>query len=693
MHLHFIVDQLYSINSLCLKKVLSVFLPSKLPINKNLTQVFLTIFFTFYISLANSQENTSAINTETISEMPTALTFIDKAENHYQKKNYNAAIDQYIHASKYLSHPDKATKKKLGQIYKKIAQSYKRLKNRQQTVFFYKEALDTFTDIEDKKNMARTLNTLAEAERYLGHYVVALDYSTQGLKLHTELDDPEGRAKALIGAGIISRYINHYEKSLEYFYEAYQYYEKVNNASGIAKTSNQMGLIYTKIKEFDHARFFYQRTINLPKNEIDPDTLAIASREIAVIALNSEDYVTARMMAKRAYNIYQSENNKSKSSLTTRIIANTYRAQQDINNAIIYYRKSLSLATEVGSKIYQIKALIPLGNVLIHSNLDESIRLLKKALTLSIQIDTKPHQLYAYHELREAEKLRGNISASLSYAEKEIHLSNVIQKEREDNKLVLVKAKLHSRQLEIELESLKKATKLDQLTLAKNKSEIEIAEQARKISELELTKNKYASVTLASLLTICLFVSIYISRRFIISKRRNKELNYLATRDPLTNCYNRRVLFDFINQDFSDSRQLGEYCIILADIDHFKAVNDTYGHSAGDTVLREVAKVLQASVDQNDIVARFGGEEFCIVLPKASQSQAIQVAETIRQSIESTNFGDISITCSLGVTSIKFNAKSSTELIDQADLALFKSKSNGRNLVTLWDKTLENNHK
>ena len=226
------------------------------------------------------------------------------------------------------------------------------------------------------------------------------------------------------------------------------------------------------------------------------------------------------------------------------------------------------------------------------------------------------------------------------------------------------------------------------LELVKKNNDIEIAEQTKIISDLELTKNRYASIALASLLAICLVVVVLIYRQFINSKIRNKELGYLAARDPLTNCYNRRVLFDLMNRDFADTDLLGEYCIILADIDHFKSVNDTYGHCAGDDVLRNIANILQSCVRQNDIVARFGGEEFCIVLPRASQDQAMGIAETIRKKIETCHFNNITVTCSFGISSIKFNAKAPTELINQADLALYKSKTNGRNQVTLWDKTL-----
>ena len=642
-------------------------------------------------------------------ELYIAKTLVTKGDGYYQQENYSDAIVQYSNATSHLSNDNKTIQKQLAQTYKRIAQSYKRLKDKKQTASFYKKTLDIFIELEDKKAIAHTLHNLSTAERNLGNYVIALDYSMRALEIHEQIEDPEGRAKALLGTGIIYRHIGRYEKSLNYVHEAHLYYKAVNNISAMLNTSNQMGFVYTRLKKFQQARSFYQLTIDLPEEKVAPKDLATALREMAVIDLSSGNYASAMTMAKKSHNIYKELNEKSKCSITARIIGNIYYAQDNEaqdkaalngrtqnnlshNNhtrAIAYYEESLALATEVDHKTYQAKALTYLGRVLLTSNIDKAVELLKKSLKLSTEIDSKSQSLDAYNLLRRAEKIRGNITESLRYAEKELSLTRVLQIERENDELILAKANLHSYKIEMELESLKEKAKLDQLQLAKKNSEIEIAGQARKISELELTKNQYASIALASLLAICLLAVIFIYLKFSNSKKRNKELNYLAARDPLTNCYNRRILFDFMNRDFANSEQLDEYCIILVDIDHFKAVNDTYGHSTGDSVLREVANILQACIRQNDIVSRFGGEEFCIVLPGASQEQTMRIAEAMRLEVETSHFDDITTTCSFGVSSIKFNAKDPTELIDQADLALFKSKSDGRNLVTLWDKTLE----
>jgi len=166
----------------------------------------------------------------------------------------------------------------------------------------------------------------------------------------------------------------------------------------------------------------------------------------------------------------------------------------------------------------------------------------------------------------------------------------------------------------------------------------------------------------------------------MISRNLNKKLDYLAARDPLTNCYNRRSLFELMKNDFDRINTLDDYSLIMADIDFFKNINTRHGHSVGDVVLRGVAKVLQTSIRHSDFVIRYGGEEFCVILPGSPQNKALEVAEVMRKKIEESCFG---------VTSIKFNAQAPRELIDQADMALYKSKGQGRNQVTLWDPTLK----
>jgi diguanylate cyclase (GGDEF)-like protein/PAS domain S-box-containing protein len=171
---------------------------------------------------------------------------------------------------------------------------------------------------------------------------------------------------------------------------------------------------------------------------------------------------------------------------------------------------------------------------------------------------------------------------------------------------------------------------------------------------------------------------------------KNKELTFLATRDPLTNCFNRRALYEHLSGKFEGARASDvEFSCIMADIDFFKKVNDTYGHAVGDEVIKMTANSLREVVRDMDMVARFGGEEFCVILPGAPIEQALLIAERCREKIAAQVTNGVQVTGSFGVTSIRMGATTSNQLIQQADEALYYSKQHGRNQVTRWAPGME----
>lgn len=171
---------------------------------------------------------------------------------------------------------------------------------------------------------------------------------------------------------------------------------------------------------------------------------------------------------------------------------------------------------------------------------------------------------------------------------------------------------------------------------------------------------------------------------------KNQELEILASCDPMTLCLNRRSLAKRFDALFTQAKENGEHlCCLMADIDFFKKVNDNYGHSTGDQVIKVVADVLKTSTRDTDLVGRYGGEEFCVVLPKLPIDQAVQIAERIRKTIEKKSCSGVKVTLSQGVSSIEFNAGKPEELINQADKALYAAKESGRNRVICWGKDMD----
>ncbi len=166
-----------------------------------------------------------------------------------------------------------------------------------------------------------------------------------------------------------------------------------------------------------------------------------------------------------------------------------------------------------------------------------------------------------------------------------------------------------------------------------------------------------------------------------------EELHYLATHDFLTALWNRSAVLDQLHRALARSeRQCAPLALAIADVDHFKAVNDTYGHGTGDEVLREIAGRMTSSVRPYDTVGRYGGEEFLIIFEGCSSSEAIQLAERLRSrvSLEKIKIGEtvLSGTVSLGVAVVpKGTPDAADDLIRTADVCLYAAKKGGRNRV------------
>jgi diguanylate cyclase (GGDEF)-like protein/PAS domain S-box-containing protein len=173
-------------------------------------------------------------------------------------------------------------------------------------------------------------------------------------------------------------------------------------------------------------------------------------------------------------------------------------------------------------------------------------------------------------------------------------------------------------------------------------------------------------------------------------RRQNQELKSLATRDALTKCLNRRSFFTHFEGHLAAA---GRYdyplSCLMVDVDRFKSINDTHGHGVGDQVLQRVAELLRSMVRKSDLLCRYGGEEFCILLPHVDLDEAVQAAERFRAGLEAQPCCNITVTASFGVSALSLGAHEPRELLDQADQALYAAKRAGRNRVVSWDRVPE----
>jgi diguanylate cyclase (GGDEF)-like protein len=179
----------------------------------------------------------------------------------------------------------------------------------------------------------------------------------------------------------------------------------------------------------------------------------------------------------------------------------------------------------------------------------------------------------------------------------------------------------------------------------------------------------------------------------LANARMLKRLEEMATTDGLTGLFNKRALIAAASEKLKSAKRFTKpVSVLIGDIDHFKRVNDTYGHDVGDIVIRGFAEVLKRAKRDTDVVGRFGGEEFVVVCEETDEKGARQLAERVRTELERTTFqtelGPLQVTCSLGVATTPAAGQEWETIFKATDDALYTSKRGGRNRVTSWSAKL-----
>lgn len=183
-----------------------------------------------------------------------------------------------------------------------------------------------------------------------------------------------------------------------------------------------------------------------------------------------------------------------------------------------------------------------------------------------------------------------------------------------------------------------------------------------------------------------------LKRRCELLFRENEKLKEMVHKDGLTGLYNFRYLRERLEEEVVRARRhRRNFCLIMIDMDNLKQVNDTYGHQMGNKVIREISNTIRNSVRTIDIVARFGGDEFVVLLPDTDSGSALIIAERISHNIKNLYFlcpgskNGINVTISAGVVSFDDKEKSADELMHMADMLLYQAKLVGKNCVKFQD--------
>lgn len=501
-----------------------------------------------------------------------------------------------------------------------------------------KQAMELYLQAEKNAKHTENIKLLADSYTFIAssfsanhNDIEALKYYHQAYLQIQKLDDGLEMAYLKIQMSSSYSYIHDDEKAITLANEAISYFNLHEYYFDELFAQNTLARNYMRMKKYDNAIVVFNRIIELSP-QVQKDDLI----EVAYLGLTKAYYQKQAFdKARHYFTLYQSVHKNSNSPFT----------QLDdllLSASIAFADQKIQLAQDNIQQAEKISATLDKDAILSWHikilELKTDIAVFNKDFQSAYLLQKKAHELFRSYQNNEREKIRSKYKIMF------------------DTDQALLQNKL-----------LEQDKKLD-------KAALENAAQQQKSQALLISG--------ISLFAIGLSFFIYRQRK------NSKILHKLANTDTLTELANRRYTFIYAESMLAQAKKFQQnFAIIIFDIDHFKKINDTYGHAGGDTALKDIAAIANEYVRNNDILGRIGGEEFLVILPNTSAKQAYEIAERIRLAIESRDIplGNeiVNISASFGISQLAQNQPSFNQIFHQADVALYQAKNSGRNCIAL----------
>ncbi|WP_440889425.1 diguanylate cyclase [Vibrio sp. WZ-1] len=466
-------------------------------------------------------------------------------------------------------------------------------------------------------------------------------------------------------AGALSNATNQLVDAQRYFLDGLNIANKIQQDAYKGTIYNNLGLLYLHIESWDRALEFIQKA---QKVYLARHARGDKAKGLQVMYLNEA-------------HIYNRQ-------------GKVYLARQAYEESKKYYKPT---STNLRYHLIQLKGKADL--LLLEENYKDALKTTQQCVTLPSAADYPIEYGQCYLIMSKSQLALGQANQAMDSAAASLAAFESVKHERWLIRVAEQKAKIFEKLGEYEKalntyksfsinnkrQLLGKVYDLEQAFATEHiQRERNLLEVQKRLAESELDQEKLRFQIAMIWIAISAVVLVFTVSKVLATQRKNQELEQLSLLDPLTKLHNRRYYYDQIDHpEHLDSA--GEYCVILFDIDNFKGVNDIYGHDAGDKVLEEFASRLKQHVDSKELLIRWGGEEFLMLL-KVSE-ELPQRLEAIRQHIDDFQFGisgeSLHITTSVGVshsgliTSFTYN----DEYFRRADKSLYEAKRNGKNQV------------
>ncbi len=514
---------------------------------------------------------------------------------------------------------------------------------------FHLSSTDGFAKEPYLKGKADSLCNLAHVNLDIGNYSLALNQSFDALSLYRKIADAEKEAIMLRNIGGIYCAINEYASAMDTLLEALTLSESLKFLDVKGEVLLNIGTVYLLIGNYSHALKEYEKVLEIALGTKNKTLEAFVLCNMTSVYVGLSDHENTKKTFERCLKISRETQNKLIQMNVLTQMGHEYLNQEDSVRAEECFRQSFELSKNAGFKNEEASSLVGLGKIYLQKReYEKSQEIFQTAKQLSEQLKDKNLLIECYKGFSQIYQALGNFENALDQCKRYYDTRQSLSDRINDQKI---------RTLEVAYRT----------------------ERAQKEAEIARLKNIELEKEIAE-------------RKRIEKALRKSEEQYrlLAAIDPLTGINNRRHFFELAQREVSRARRFNHpLTAIMVDIDHFKKINDTFGHHRGDEVLKQCTDLIKDCLREMDIVGRYGGEEFSILLPETNLQQGIRVAKRLVQILRETPLQvgtDVAfVTLSVGVTELRGEMDLDT-LIDEADHAMYSAKNAGRNRFVVWSR-------
>jgi len=388
---------------------------------------------------------------------------------------------------------------------------------------------------------------------------------------------------------------------------------------------------------------------------------------LAHVRASMGDYLLAHELLEDSLTIAQDRQDIPGQAYALKALGANAMAMNRFNQARDYLGAALDQFATLDDSLQEAHVYRHLGDIAeAEGNASAAIQLYLSALPAYLDLSNDSGLMRLYRGLSAAYEKQGNLENAL-ITQKAYAILN--------EEILLNRQQESTQRMQVAFETRRYADENDDLQLENREQQ-----QALDLQNTLLEKQRLVNMLSAGVIALVILL-------FVRSHQFGRRMQALATTDELTGLFNRRAILEKGVYELMRARRFDRpFSCFMFDIDHFKSINDTYGHEVGDKVLKKVAGEILATLRQSDCLGRIGGEEFLLIAPETSPDSARVLAERIRQNVSYLTFEEMAgrqVTVSIGVAQM-FDEKSLEELIRHADGALYTAKTEGRNQVVVF---------